>query len=307
MSLFQQATTTLTEAKAQIADSAGVSGDTEMLTRAGRAYAAAIRHFNNLAQWNVLRIENPAIPVIAPFQVTGCTYTSGTNVITTSIASGFTIAGVTALDLISGSGMPHDLQVSAIASAGASSLTANLTASATITGTLTFSRDLYDLPSDLKQIYTVRLLTLNRSLGYVGRRVYDRQFGDQSIVGSPEAYDLFRWGDVGKIRLVPPPQTADSLKIRYYRRMDKNATPIDVHDDWEPYFIAWAKWWFLNDKGGTPDRAQNWLTFANTGIQAMLKENVTIPDESLAFTPGTMEGLNRQTLNPIYHYEDWLP
>lgn len=287
MSLFQQTTTTLTEAKQQIADSAGVSADTDMLTRAGRSYEAAIKHWNNMANWRALLTEANGISVVAPFTVSGCALTSGSSTITTTVASGFTLAGVTGWDMITGSGTVLDMNVSALATAGATSLTATLAASATVTGvTLTFTRDLYDLPSNFKAVYTARLLSQPRGLRYVGRRVYDRTVYDQTSTSTPFLYDLFREGELGKIRLLPPPSAADTLKLRYYRRLDQTATPIDVHVDWEPYFVAWAKWHFLTDKKDGSERANQWLQFANTGVSEMLKMNVTIPDEELSFVPG---------------------
>jgi len=300
VSLFQASTTTLDDAKSQIADAAGESSSANMLVRAGRSFAAAIKHWNNLNPWDALRVEMPGIPVIGPFTVSGCAFVSGSPTVTTTVASGFSAAGVVALDLITGSGARLDLQV---ATTGVTALTANLGASATVSGvTLTFVRDLYDLPSDFKSIYTARLLAQNRTLKYVGRRVYDRTFPDQSSTNSPWAYDLFRSGDVGKIRLVFPPAQADTLKIRYYRRMSGTATPIDVLDDWEPYLLAWAKWHYLTDKGeGRKPQADMWLQFAQEGIKQMISHKVAAPDEDLAFEPAST-ALARQAANVVTDY-----
>lgn len=300
MALFQQTSTTLTEAKQQIADSAGVSADSDMITRAGRSFEAAIKHWNNMANWRALLVEANGISVYAPFTVSGCVLTSGSQTITTTVASGFQVAGLVRWDAITGSGAVLDMQVS---STGITSITATLAASATVSGvTLTFTRALYDLPSDFKAIYTARLMALPRPLTYVGRRGYDRTAFDQVAVNTPIFYDLFREGELGKIRLIPPPNAADTLKIRYYRRMSQTDTPIDVHVDWEPYFIAWAKWHFLTDKKDGSERAQQWQQFAQNGISQMLKMNVTIPDEELAFTPG---GLDSYWTSPSSVWPYW--
>lgn len=283
MALFQQTTTTLTEAKQQIADSAGVSADSDMLTRAGRSYEAAIKHWNNISNWRALLAEANGVSVVAPFTVAGCALTSGSTAVTTTVPTGFSSAGLVKWDAITGSGTVVDMQVSAT---GATAITTTLAASATVTGvTLTFTRALYDLPSDFKSIYTARLLSQPRGLKYIGRRPYDRVVYDQTSTGTPECYDLFREGEIGKLRLIPPPSQADTLKIRYYRRMSQTADPIDVHLDWEPYLIAFAKWHFLTDKKDTGDRASTWLSFAQTGIGELMKINATIPDEELSFYP----------------------
>jgi hypothetical protein len=285
VTLFQQTTTTLTQAKQQIADAAGVSADTDWLTRAGRSYEAAIKHWNNVANWRALETELNGLAIIAPFAVSGCALTSGSSTITTTVASGFSLAGVAAYDLLTGSGTVHDMQVSAT---GVTSITATLAASATVTGvSLTFTRDLYDLPADFKALYTARLMSQPRPLKFLGRRIYDRVVYDQMSVASPEFYDLFPVGRLGKLRLIPPPSAADTLKIRYYRRMSQTADPIDVHIDWEPYFIAWAKWHMLIDKGGNSERANTWLQFATDGIGQMNKQNKNVPDEELSFMPAT--------------------
>lgn len=283
MSLFQQTATTLTEAKQQIADSAGVSADSDMLTRAGRSFEAAVKHWNNIANWRALLTEANGISVVAPFEVTGCALTSGSNAITTLQASGFSNA--VKWDALTGSGTVVDMQVSAT---GVTAITTNLAASATVTGvTLTFTRALYDLPTDFKSIYTARLMSQPRGLKYMTRRPYDRVVYDQVSTGTPDFYELFREGELGKIRLIPPPSQADTLKVRYYRRMSHTADPIDVHIDWEPYLIAFAKWHFLTDKKDGSERATSWQSFANLGVVELMKINTVIPDEELSFYPST--------------------
>lgn len=305
MALFQQSSTSLTTAKQQITDSAGVSADSEMLARAALSFKAAVLHWNNLANWRALQTEYPGISVVAPFSVSGCALTSGSTTITTTVASGFN--SVVKWDILSGSGTVLDMNVSATggtaAAGNVTSITATLAASATVTGvSLTFTRDLYDLPTDFKAVYTARLLSQPRPLQYVGRRVYDRIAYDQTSAGAPFLYDLFREGELGKIRMIPPPNASDTLKIRYYRRLSEAADPIDVHVDWEPYFIAWAKWHFLTDKKDGSERAREWIQFAQQGVAQMLKGNTNIPDEELAFLPShsaTYTNVNSTS------YSDW--
>lgn len=284
MTLFQQSSKALLTAQQEIADSGGVSADSDLVGKALLSFKAAIQHLNNVANWRALLTEANGISVIGPFQVSGCATTSGSTTITTTVTNGFSVAGVTKWDAITGSATVLDMQVSAT---GTTSITATLAASATVSAaTLTFTRDLYTLPTDYKAMYTARLLSQPRGLTFIGRRPYDRTVYDQTSVATPIFYDMFREGELGKIRLIPPPSAADTLKIRYYRRMSETADPIDVHVDWEPYFIAWAKWHWLTDKKDGSERAKEWQQFANTGIAQMIKQNSNIPDEELAFIPG---------------------
>ena len=141
---------------------------------------------------------------------------------------------------------------------------------------------------------SVRLYSTPTTLRPLRRRFYDRAVGanEFSTVTPPMYYDIFLVGSKGKIRLLPPPGAADTMQLRYYRRMavasaTADATVLDVPQDYEGYLIAWAKWHFITDKGeGRSSQGQTWIAFAQEGIKTMLSDQTRVPDEDLGFVPG---------------------
>lgn len=286
MPLFTPSTIVWATAVQQIADSAGASADTEMLRRAHNSLRASFQHFNSKVKWNFLRAEASPQQVIAPFQV-AITASAGV-----ASASALTGHGIQIDDIIVGSGFILGNRVSAT---GASGFGFNV-AMTGITGsqsfTITAIRDMYDLPSDLKSGYTVRLLSSQKPLGYIGRRVYDRTISDEFSAGTVRAYDFFNLYGRSKVRLIPPPGSEDVLLQRYYRRMALASASgvtasLDIPEDYESYPIAWAKWHFLTDKGeGRKDQATTWMALADEGLKTMISDQQYIPDEDLGFIPG---------------------
>jgi hypothetical protein len=287
MALFQGSTTPFVSAVQQIADSCGASADTEMTTRAGISLNSAIRHFNSRFKWNWLLTEAAPIQVLGPFGVAGVTASA-------SAASAAAPAGhgVKPDDFISGTYWQKGTRVSATAVSGFG-LNAFVSGIAT-TGVAdtTATRDMYDLPTDWKAPYSVRLLSSNTPLRYTQRRGVDRATDSEQTGGSLYGYDLFMAGSKGKIRLLTPPGAADILQIRYHRNMataaaSSTGTTLDIPDNYEPYLMAWAKWHFLTDKGEErKTQAMTWLSLAEDGLKTMLKDQTNIPDEDLSFIPG---------------------
>src|SRR5678815_2410643 len=150
--LFTPSTLTWASAIGQIADSAGASGDAEMRTRALASLRASFQ-FLNSKKWEFTRTEASPIQVIAPFTVTAVTASGGA-----ASAAAPAGHGIKPDDLILGSGFILGARVSATA---ASSFGFNGTITG-FTGTAIVSvsanRDFYDLPSDWKVGYDVRLL-----------------------------------------------------------------------------------------------------------------------------------------------------
>jgi hypothetical protein len=189
MPFFQQCTAGTATLASAIADSAGASADTEMVVRAGKSYAAAMRHFNNYADWQWMLSEAPSILITAPFLITGCTASGGTNYVTTPNQS----HGILPQDFVQGQmfssnaagrvtatatggggtgiiGFANNFNTTLIASAGAG----NITVSA--------NRDMYDLPTDFKQPYDARLLDAQYTIRFVGRRHYDRSVTSEFLL-----------------------------------------------------------------------------------------------------------------------------
>jgi hypothetical protein len=159
---------------------------------------------------------------------------------------------------------------------------------------VTATRDMYDLPTDWKAPYSLRLLSSNTPLRYIQRRSVDRSNEAETASNGVYGYDLMMVGSKGKVRLLTPPAAADVLQVRYYRCMatasaSASTTTLDIPDGYEPYLMAWAKWHFLTDKGEERKaQATTWLSLGEDGLKTMLKDQTNIPDEDLGFTPGHM-------------------
>lgn len=289
MPLFNPSTIPWVSAVQQIADSAGASADAEMTTRAHNSLRASFQHFNGKYKWDFLRAEATPIQVIAPFSITGVSASAGQ--VSAAAPAGH---GIKVDDLIVASGFMLGTRVTATAASGFGFTAAVTGFSAGVTVIeASAQRDFYDLPADWKTGYSVRLLSSKKPLRYIGRRAYDRTVSDENSPGTPERYDLFGAGGKGKIRLLPAPSGTDVLQQRYYRRMTLATASgasgaIDIPEDYESYPIAWAKWHFLTDKGeGRKDQATTWMSLAQEGLKTMLADQTSVPDEELAFVPGS--------------------
>ncbi len=283
---FHRSTLNYLVAQQVVADSAGASGDAEMLTRAGRALDATAQKWNRI-RWRFLLTEAPNQSLIAPFTVTGCSTTVNSGAVTST--SNFSTVGVLVDDLILGGGLDNE---STVATTGTTAITVNASALATVTGaTLTFYRTLHPLPTDFKSVYDVRLISNPRPLFYVQRRNYDRAITQQSNPGVQTAYDLFLSDSGGQIRIVPPNSGPDVLKLRYFRRISMptltaTASGLDIPQDTEDVFLAAAKSYFLIDKEGpSSERAQYWSGYAEKGLKEILNDTNVIPDEELRWQP----------------------
>lgn len=294
MAFFNPSTLSWQDAIRVISDTAGASADSEMNTRAMRSLRAAFQHLNS-KKWQFARTEAAPIQVVAPFAVTGVTASAGQASAAAPVGH-----GLKPDDIIVGEGFMVGTRISATAVSGFGiygTITATAAGNTVITATAT--RDYYDLPSDWKVGYSVRLLGSQKALKYVQRRIYDRYSTNEFQSGTPEGYDLFGVGGKGKIRLLPPPSAADVLQLRYYRRLymasaTADSTALDIPEDYEQTPIAWAKWHFLVDKqDGKSEQAGTWMSLAQEGLKTMLADETAIPDENLGFTPAALaDGYN---------------
>jgi hypothetical protein len=291
--LLTQSTVPASAAILQIADSAGASADTQMQQRAFVSLNAAIKHFNNKANWDWLRTEANPITVFAPFGFVVASASSGETSALVPAGHGLLVD-----DFIGGIPFYAGTRVSATA---AGNIGFNYAVSSSIgAGVQSFSatavRDMYDLPTDWKAEYSIRLLGAQRVLYPTVRRVYDRSITSEQSPTTPGGYDLFLVGTRSKIRLLYPPSGQDILQLRYYRRIatasaSGSTATLDILEDYDPYLIAYGKWHFLTDKTeGRGDQANVWLTFANDGLMTMLKDQTRKPDEDLGFVPGAARG-----------------
>lgn len=282
---FTPSTMTLAVAKTVVAESAGAQASTEMLTRAGRSLDATAQ------RWNRLRLKyllsEQFISLVAPISVTGCSMTSGS--VTASSTSSFTSAGVSADDTVSGGAARPESFLSSTINATAIALSAPATATFSDT-TLTFTRSMYALATDFNHVYDVRMVSNNRPLFYVQRRTYDRLIMDQVSTASIWGYELFSYGEKGKVRFVYPVGGVGTVLMRYYRRItmptaNTSATTLDLPQDYEDAFIAASKAHFLADKDDSAPKQRYWDAYAQTALKQILGDQHDIPDEELAFLP----------------------
>jgi hypothetical protein len=287
MALFIPSTRTVSGTCIEIADCAGASADTDMTTRALRSLNAAIKYYNARIKWDFLAAEANPVNVVAPFSVGGVSASAGQ-----SSAACPVNHGLQPDDFLSGSGISVGTRVVTTATAsfivndpfsfgaGVQSFTASA------------GRDLYDLPSDFKTAYSVRTLVGQRALRQARQRHIDRAIINEFETSTPLYYDLFTVGSKGKLRLVPAPNAADVLLIRYHRRMttyttSATATTLDMPLDYDEYMVAYAKWHFLTDKSeGRTGQAATWLAVSNEGVRTMLADQTAQPDEDLVIRPG---------------------
>jgi hypothetical protein len=287
MSLFEASQTPFVSAVQQIADSCGASADTDMTTRAGISLNSAIRHFNSRYKWNWLLSEAPPIQILAPFGVAGVTASAGA-----ASAAAPAGHGLKADDYVLGDLFSRGTRVSATAASGFGFNSYPTGVTTTAACSITATRDMYDLPSDYRATYSMKLLLSNRPLTYIQRRAVDRSGESEQLGGNVFGYDLSLAGTKGKVRILTPPGAADILQMRYFRCMatgasTATATTLDIPDAYEPYLMAWAKWHFLTDKGEErKQQAMTWLSLAEDGLKTMLKDQTNVPDEDLGFTPG---------------------
>lgn len=287
---FQFSQATVSGTVIELADSVGASADTEMLGRAFKSLNAGIKHFNNLRKWNWLWTEAPPVYVSAPFSVTAVTASAGA-----ASAAAPPGHGIAVDDLVVGTNFLAGTRVSATAASGFGVYAAPSGYSGTATADITVIRDMYAAPSDLKANFTAKLLSSSRPLSPVHRRLMDRSGEPDPSPGSPEGYDEFALWQRSKIRLVPAPGSADVLQVRYHRAMatasaSGASATLDIPSDYDPYLIAFSKWHFLMDKGeGRKDQATTWYSFAERGLQQMVRDDTDRPDIAYGFVPGAYE------------------
>lgn len=307
MPLFRPSTLAASAAVTEIADSAGASADSDMTTRAWRSLNAAIKHFNSKYKWNWLWTEDEPIIMVAPFEV-GIVASNGQ--LSASATAGH---GILVDDAVSILGVPRGTRVTATASAGIGFSNAFGLDAGAQSLTATVTRDFYDVPSDWKVGFSVRLLSHNKALKPMNRRLYDRSVGNELTQSTPEWYDTFQVWTKGKIRLLPPPGEVGVLQFRYYRAMatataSASTTTLDIPSDYDPYLISWGKWHFLTDKGdGRAQSATTWLSLAQEGLTTMLADQTDQPDEGIMFVPGhysyNMSSNDNSTTNLPWGYE----
>ena len=226
--------------------------DADRIASAKDGIKAAIEEWNLRRDWRYLLMDTRN-----GFTVAACTSNGATpSVITTTTPNGF--AGVNIGQ--TATGLSGTITV---VSVGSTNLT--LTAAEMVTGgpvTLTFSgdipivvgSDLYNLPTTIKRIYSVRLLTNERTLSWKDEREIDRKYISQTQQVVPAFYNNFNDASFspvkpyGRLRIFPISSVTDTCRVRYYRPIVQPSSDSDVLDMPERYtfgMLILAKYYFL--------------------------------------------------------------
>jgi len=161
-------------------------------------------------------------------------------------------------------------------------LTATCTASANASG-------MFALPSDFRTLYDIIWQGDPRRLYYLEPRLYD-QLRPNNEGGTPTHYSLFSVGATGMLSLYPP-ISGGSLSLRYWRRMNYGSVAsasgaLDLPEDFESAFLALAKYYFLVDKGGDPERVASWKEEGFGGMNQARSMEQHQPDQVSTLLPG---------------------
>lgn len=158
----------------------------------------------------------------------------------------------------------------------------------------------YALPANLREVYSVRLVSQKRALIYINQRDVDRIVRDQSATGTPSHYTLFRGStDFAPdslaeqqlmLKLIPTPNytAVDELLVRYYRLIASpavDADNLDVPDRYVYAFLTMAKYYFLVDKDAESARTEEHKQRAEYLFALVQRDDQEYQDEDLALTP----------------------
>jgi len=160
----------------------------------------------------------------------------------------------------------------------------------------------YNLPSDYRRMYTVRLGTGNRPLAYVDQREWDRYVLNQATPGTPMGYTIIRTTNTQEqIRIFPIPSQADTLVFLYHRLITTpsvGGTAVDIPERYQTYVIYQARANLIfshpNEQGG-----EIWQARADRYLKKMQHEDQDA-DRPAAFRPGDASPL------PADHPSLWL-
>ena len=170
----------------------------------------------------------------------------------------------------------------------------------------------YDLPSDFNHVHSVRIeggndYALRAYPRSLRNRMQDGE--DTDFSGPPGTYDIFNVGQLQTISIFPPPDTADTLKIDYYKLITEPVADGEILD--LPKKYAWgilylAKVIMLLDHDPENARVAFWERKAERIFRQARADDDSWPDADLGFVPKAVH--NRQTYpidDPRLYEEEW--
>jgi hypothetical protein len=186
---------------------------------------------------------------------------------------------------------------------------------------ITSGTSLYDLPTDFRKIYSVRISVGNpRVLAYIDKRDYDKLRPNQSGSSTPYGYMLdhqWRIGSTGgQIELVPPNASTDTLTVIYYRTTTipagilagttaSDALTLDIPLHYHSAILSWARALYLANKGGDDQRQAFWMKMAQDQVLKARSADEWVPDDSPGFSPGSTRATLPYSPNNILPWADY--
>ena len=145
----------------------------------------------------------------------------------------------------------------------------------------------FDLPTHFKKPY-VAYLASGKPLFYVERANWHRSFpGSLTTASTPRFYTLFDGDSTGQGNVFPPPASADTLVVLYYRSTvytGADESFLDIPARWEGYILAGARSNLTLSKqaGG---KSASWESRYERGIAHAKQDDLRLPDQFLSFVP----------------------
>lgn len=143
--------------------------------------------------------------------------------------------------------------------------------------------------SDMRKVYDVRLLGNKRALMPIDQRLWDRVSSDPATRGIPFGYTIIRTSTtVSKIRLIPPPASTDTARVRYYKLIttpSAGGTALDIVERYQPWILWQAKASILQNHGENSERSAYWQARADRFLAQMIEEDKYMPDHDQGMLP----------------------
>lgn len=284
MSLFQQSTTTLSQAKVDVASSAGKDDDATMLTRAERSLQAAFRYLNkHRTFWDFTRTEAADISMTGSTELADLPYDARALYDVRFVSSN---GNSQPLFPINKRQEDRTQWVQPYGDFGSYDLFKS--------GGLGKIRVVNLSSAGTLKIKYYRRLTIPCAVSSVA---VTGSNGGTTLTGSAGAFAgvqlgcssaVTNGGSGALVTAVGP--TTVTVSVANTGAVSANASFgastdfIDIPGDYEDAILAWAKHHFLANNGGDQERLQYWKDYAGEIIGNMIANNNFNEDEELTFS-----------------------
>lgn len=151
----------------------------------------------------------------------------------------------------------------------------------------------YNLNSNFRKVFSVRLQTNLRPLRYIEQRMWDRNIANPTSNSTPIGYNIFPRSSntVAQIRVLPPPSSVENMLVKYYKSMDTptvDGTALDIVERYQGWIIFQAKANLLANHGENESRIAFWQGKADRVMANMLNESQVQPDGEEGMKPAVV-------------------